>query len=192
MVGNISNYTKHDILRCFFSIRTNESRQNIVKNLELGEGTVRTILNFLKNKNLIISTKKGHSLTYRGLSLLSKIRTNIDIKDIKLDEYKQLKKSAILLKTNTKKKEYELRDIAIKNGAEGAFVFKYNGKRLIMPKSNDYNLDLKHLEDNFNFSKDDLLVVSFAKEKRWAEISNLAIAMEVSSEFNNLINKLNN
>jgi len=190
MVGNISNYTTHDILRCFLSIRTKQSRQSIVRDLGLGEGTVRTILDFLKCKGLITSNKKGHSLTYKGLSLLSNISTNLKFKEVNLDEYDHLEKSAILLKTTTKKKEYELRDIAIKNGAEGAFVFKHDGKRLTMPHMDGYGLDLSHLENSLDLSKDDLLVVSFARDKRWAEISNIAIAMEISPEISRLVKNL--
>lgn len=191
MVGNLSNYTKLDVLRCFLSIRANTSRNDIVTNLNLGEGTVRTILDFLKDKSMITSTRKGHSLTYKGLSLLGNIKTMIDVKDVKLSEFKPLKNSAIQLKTTTPKKEYELRDIAIKHGAESALIFKYNGKKLIMPKSEKQSFSFSHLENDFEFAKNDLLVVSFAKDKRWAEISNLAIALETNSEFKDLFSKFN-
>ncbi|MBI2656169.1 hypothetical protein HYX03_00330, partial [Candidatus Woesearchaeota archaeon] len=52
MVGNIQNFTKLDILRCFLRFNKNTGRQELSRKLELGEGTVRTILNTLKSKKL--------------------------------------------------------------------------------------------------------------------------------------------
>jgi len=58
MVGNIPGYVKTDIIRAFLLMKENISRNKLVKKLELGEGTVRTILDILKHKNLICSTKQ--------------------------------------------------------------------------------------------------------------------------------------
>src|SRR3989338_3881260 len=149
MVGNLSNYTKLDILRCFLNIRTGTSRNEIVTSLDLGEGTVRTILDSLKNRNLITSTRNGHSLTYKGLSLLGKINSMVELKDAALDEYKHLKKSAIRLRASSSKKEYELRDIAVKNGAEAALVLRYDGSKLIMPNYNKKDYLYEELQSNF-------------------------------------------
>ena len=77
MVGNKPNYTKFDVLRCFFRIGEGISRHNLAKSLELGEGTIRTILGILKNKKLIESTKKGHFLSSRGNSEMSKLKENM-------------------------------------------------------------------------------------------------------------------
>ena len=191
MVGNLSNYTKLDILRCFLNIRTGTSRNEIVTSLDLGEGTVRTILDSLKNRNLITSTRNGHSLTYKGLSLLGKINSMVELKDAALDEYKHLKKSAIRLRASSSKKEYELRDIAVKNGAEAALVLRYDGSKLIMPNYNKKDYLYEELQNHFNLVKDDLVVVSMAKDKRWAEISNLAIAVETNYDFKKLFELLN-
>ena len=191
MVGNLSNYTKLDILRCFLNIRNGTSRNEIVTSLDLGEGTVRTILDSLKNRNLITSTRNGHSLTYKGLSLLGKINSMVELKDAALDEYKHLKKSAIRLRASSSKKEYELRDIAVKNGAEAALVLRYDGSKLIMPNYNKKDYLYEELQNHFNLVKDDLVVVSMAKDKRWAEISNLAIAVETNYDFKKLFELLN-
>ena len=61
MVGNIPNFTKIDLLRCFVRLNKNIGRKELSKELGLGEGTVRTILNILKSKKLLDSTKKGIS-----------------------------------------------------------------------------------------------------------------------------------
>ena len=66
MVGNIPNFTKIDALRCFLRFNKNIGRQDLAKDLELGEGTVRTILEILKAKKLLDSTKRGHFLSKKG------------------------------------------------------------------------------------------------------------------------------
>ena len=53
MVGNIPNFTKMDILRCFLRFNKNIGRKDIARELELEEGTVRTILKILKSKRLL-------------------------------------------------------------------------------------------------------------------------------------------
>src|SRR3989344_1154647 len=73
MVGNIPNFTKIDILRCFLRFNKNIGRQELAKDLELGEGTARTILEILKSNNLLDSTKKGHFLSRKGSETLNGI-----------------------------------------------------------------------------------------------------------------------
>ena len=66
MVGNIPGYVKTDIIRAFLLINENVRSNDLVSKLALCEGTVRSILDILIHKNLIYSTKKGHSLTEKG------------------------------------------------------------------------------------------------------------------------------
>ena len=44
MVGNLPNFTKLDVLRCLFRIEKPLSRSALSESLELGEGTIRSIL----------------------------------------------------------------------------------------------------------------------------------------------------
>src|SRR3989344_89961 len=120
MVGNIPNYAKYDILRCFLRLSKNIGRQELSKELGLGEGTIRTILDILKSKNLLDSTKKGHFLSREGSSELDKIFDNIEMPKIVETEviYPEYEKMAILMKKfNELKEVYRLRDIAVKNHA---------------------------------------------------------------------------
>src|SRR3989338_10737 len=79
MVGNIPNFTKIDILRCFLRFSKNTGRQELARELEIGEGTMRTILKILKSKNLLDSTKKGHFLSKRGGGALKQIYDSISM-----------------------------------------------------------------------------------------------------------------
>ena len=70
MANNPNNYNNLDILRTFIKIKEPISRKDLTKELELGEGTIRTILDILKRKKLISSTRKGHFLTGKGSRLI--------------------------------------------------------------------------------------------------------------------------
>ena len=190
MVGNIPNFSKIDILRCFLRLDKNIGRQELAQELELGEGTIRTILGLLKSKKLIDSTKKGHFLSKKGDEMFFKINScismpkNLPIRHI----YPELKKVGILVKIPSNLKEsYKLRDIAVKNGAEGAIILQFNGK-LQTPES-DYNYEFKELEEKFELKNNDILIVSFSNKNKNAEAGALSIAVELSKFLKKFINK---
>ena len=191
MVGNIPNYTKIDVLRCFLRFNRNISRRELARELELGEGTVRTVLEILKSKKLLDSNKKGHFLSKKGEEMLNQINNAVKIiKSVSSETlYPDLKKVGVLLKYPTNLKElYKLRDIAVKHGADGALILKFD-KQLYAPDS-DYEQGYKELEKLFNFENDDVLVVAFSNEKRKAESGALAIAIELTQTLKKFISEL--
>jgi len=183
MVGNMPNFTKVDILRCFLKFDKNIGRQELAKSLELGEGTVRTILEILKSKKLLDSTKKGHFLSRKGSGMLTQVCGCISMPKIATISsiYPNLKKIGIIVKDVSNLSElYRLRDIAVKNGAEGAIILKFDG-RLYAPES-DYMQDYMELEKHFDLKNNDTLVVAFSNSSRNAETGALAIAIELNGE----------
>ena len=92
MVGNLSNFTRIDILRCLLKIDQPLSRSQLSKILDLGEGTIRAILDILKKNKLLESNKQGHYLSAKGNSIVEKILSNINIKKIDLTELPKNKK----------------------------------------------------------------------------------------------------
>ena len=81
MVGNLKNYTKIDILRCLLRIEKPVSRAELSRILDLGEGTVRSILDILKENNFLESNKNGHYLSPKGDNFVQKIKNNIERDD---------------------------------------------------------------------------------------------------------------
>ena len=191
MVGNIPNYSKIDALRCFLRFNRKIGRQDLAKELRLGEGTVRTILELLKSKKLLHSTKKGHFLSKTGGELLNQFNVAISI-PMELDlgnPYPEFKKIGILVKNvQNLKGIYKLRDIAVKNGADGAIILKFENK-LYAPESN-FDQDYRKLEKLFDFSNDDVLIVGFSNDLRKAENGALAIAAELSNILKKFINEI--
>ncbi|MBI2558236.1 hypothetical protein HYW20_02850 [Candidatus Woesearchaeota archaeon] len=190
MVGNIPNFTKIDVLRCFLRFDRNASRQDLAKELELGEGTTRTILNSLKTKKLLDSTKKGHYLSKNGEQELKHILGYISTPKAIITEqlYPDFKKSGVAVKDAKNLRElYKLRDIAVKNGADGAILLKFDG-RLYAPES-DYSQDYNEFEKYFKLEKNDAVVIAFSNEKRSAENGALAIAVELNVMLKKFVNE---
>jgi predicted transcriptional regulator len=191
MVGNIPNFTDIDILRCLLNINKDTSRLDLVKKLELGEGTIRTILNILKNNKLITSTQKGHSLSEKGIKILNNIKKDIEVLNkIKYREYKNLKNQAIVVKNLSKiEKITQLRDTAIKNGAEAALILLFD-KKLKMPDF-ECQEDFSELEEYYNFKNKDILVATFASSQKLAEQSAFSIVFELNKDLKKFIKSLN-
>ena len=196
MVSNITHYVKTDIIRAFLLIKENVSRNELVSKLALGEGSVRTILDVLKDKNLIYSTKKGHSLTEKGILVFKKIEKSISVKKLILGAfYPGLEKAIVLLnKTdNNIKISFEQRDIAVRQGAEGAVILKFDKELYIHNADINFKENYKKAYDEilkrFDFKKGNILIVCFAKSLRNAENGALEIALSMSKELNNLIKK---
>ena len=188
MVGNIPNFSKIDILRCFLRFNKNLGRQELAKELELGEGTIRTILDSLKSRGLLDSTKKGHFLSRKGEEALSQIYESISMpKNVIMQNiYPNSKKVGVIVRNAPNLRElYSLRDTAVKNGADGAIILKFHGK-FYAPES-EYEADYKELEQHFKLKGDDILVISFSNEKRNAENGALAIAIEVDDTLKRFI-----
>ena len=191
MVGNLKNYTKIDILRCFLRIEKPISRLELSKILDLGEGTVRGILDILKEKGFLDSDKNGHYLSDKGNSLISKIKSSIVIKEAALTNvFPKQKKIAVQIK-NPKHLEraYILRDIAVKNGAEGAIIIRCGEDKKLKIFDSEYKEDFSEIESKFDLGYGDLVTVAYADSYRLAEHGALAVAVELSNDLGYLMNK---
>jgi hypothetical protein len=188
MVGNISNYTRIDILRCLLSVEKNISRQELVHNLQIGEGSIRTILDILKNKKLITSTREGHLLTSKGNLINKKILQKISQpKYIAFSLYPKYEKIAVIAKDI--KPAYitiEKRDVAVKNGAEGCLIFRQHNQKLELLIFH-FNQNFREL-NNMPLHEGEILIITFSETKRWAEISALAVALELNPALKELFN----
>ena len=130
MVGNIANFMKIDLMRCLLRIKKPVSRSFLSKSLELGEGTIRSILGILKKEGYLESNNIGHYLSKKGIKIVKKIGDNATFK--KFDDISLFPNKKVIT-TQIKNPEkainvVALRDEAVKNGAEGALILKYDKK----------------------------------------------------------------
>ena len=186
MVGNKPNFSKVDVMRCFLYlgtfIGTCKGRSTLARDLELGEGTISTILAALKAKSLLKSSQQGHALSKKGKLILNKINQHIsDYKKVHFDKiYPGFKKFGVVLKYNKNlKNTYRLRDLAVKNGAEGALILMFNKKLYAPELDTGYKVHYNELEDMFKFEKGNILILTFAESYRDTENGAFSIANEL-------------
>ena len=187
MVGNLSNFTKIDILRCLLKIDKPLSRSQLSNLLNLGEGTIRSILNMLQKKGFLASNNQGHYLSSKGENIVKKIKGSISMKEIALNRLFPDKKKIALHIKNPKKieKSYVLRDEALKNGADGALILRFDKK--LMLYDSDYKENLDEVENKFDLSKNDLVIVDYADSYKLAEHGALAVAANLNTDLKNIL-----
>jgi len=192
MVGNLKNYTKIDILRCLLRIEKAVSRAGLSKSLDLGEGTIRSILDILKGDELLHSNKNGHFLSPKGNKILSKIKDDIDIKEINLSKISPKQKKIAVQIKNPKHigRSYILRDTAVKNGADGAIIIQYDkhDKKLKILDA-EYEEDFSEIKNKFSLNDGDLIVIAYADSYRLAEHGALAAAIQVNDDLRHFMSK---
>ena len=111
-------------------------RQQLAKELGLGEGTTRTIVKRFRDEGLIEVTRGGMTLTARSNTMLNDIRkrvtsTKLSQAGITVGAYDY----AVLVKgvTSQVKSGIEQRDSALMAGAKGATTLVYRGNQFHVP-----------------------------------------------------------
>jgi len=187
-----TNFDGIDILRVLFMMSDRPvSRSEITEKLCIGEGSVRTILDTLKEKRLLDSTQKGHMLSDAGNNLIKKIKAIIDLpKEITIASiYPELNKYSLLLRKHDKREiNYKVRDVAVKEGSEGAMIFEYD-ESLILPGVQT-KLKFKEIEEQYDLKKGDIVVVSLAKDIETGTRSALAVSLYLSTELGKILESL--
>ena len=135
-VGPMPRFAESQILKTLELISEHEriSRKQLVKELGIGEGSVRTILDRLKRDDLITSSKVGHTLTSKGRRKLgNSCRKFVQVDAGSLTVGKSDIATIVRGGAKRVKKGIEERDEAIKVGADGATVLVFKGGKLKFP-----------------------------------------------------------
>ena len=120
--------------------RGHVSRHTLCKKLDLGEGTVKTLVKHLKIYNLIETDKTGTRISAKGSKLLSELLLSIPAEmsistcSVALGKFNY----AILIKQMSYviRSGIEQRDAAIKMNALGATTLVYKDNKFIIPNTN--------------------------------------------------------
>ena len=176
------SFGKAHILIVLLYIASKEpiGRYKLSKELEISDSSVRTIIKHLKELGLIKALpKQGHVLSNEGKNLMQEIRkelieirTDLNLKALtigKFDTICQLRNAALKVKTGV-----ELRDEAIKVGADGATTIIFEKNTLFIPPKpiedlKESNEDLYNmLTSNFDLQEGDVLIVGTASDRKKA------------------------
>jgi hypothetical protein len=113
------------------------SRVLLSKELELGDGAIKTLIKHLKMHSMIQTTNVGTKMTQKGNEILSELLSSLPAEisiprcSIALGRYNYvilLKQFGFAIKSGI-----EQRDAAIKIGAKGATTLLFKGNKFVMP-----------------------------------------------------------
>ena len=160
-------------------------RHQLMKEMELGEATIKTLIRRLKKNNLIKKTTKGNVLTKKGDLFVNKILKNISRPmEISAKKYTVGKFNyAVLVKkaSNKVRSGIEQRDEAIKIGADGATTLLCKNNRLIFPGCSKKIIDLERtLRENFNIENKDVIVIGSSSTRKKAEEAAIIVALSLT------------
>ena len=162
------------------------SRSYLMQELELGEGSIKTLVKHLKMHGLVENSNAGMWLTNKGDTLYTKLHASIpremDIAkcSVALGKFNH----AVLLKdmAHNIKSGIEQRDAAIKAGAVGATTLIYKNERLVLPGTGEdlmrndqkiHSLIMKELSPEQN----DVVIIGSSQNKKIAEMAAKSAAL---------------
>ena len=181
-----SSYSNAHVVKVLFLLSERPmGRHQLMKEMGLGEATIKTLIKRLIKNNLIKKTTKGNVLTKKGTLFVKKILKNISrpveivIKEYTVGKYNY----AVLVKKASSKVRsgIEQRDEAIKIGADGATTLVCKSGRLIFPGCDRKIFDLdKILHKNFKIKNGDVIIIGSGSTKKKAEEASIISALSLT------------
>ncbi len=161
-----------------------KGRKLLSDKVGIGEGSMRTIVDNLRDQGLIDVKQTGIKITGKGIELLRRIPIKVETLDA--PEFAVGKHCvAVQVKGAARKINIgiEQRDSAIKAGAEGATtIIVRDGKLLIPP---DFDIDEERpsaayeIRRLFDIEEGDLIILGTGQKPQMAEEGALAAAFEI-------------
>jgi len=130
------DYTPGHILLTILHIGEGSvSRAKLQRLLGLGDGSVRSMVNYMKEHGLISTSKAGSRLTPRGMGLLKRLRLHVpDLRKTSLDYLSVGRVNyAAVLRNVEPPGALKIRDMAVRLGGTGAVLLSWMEGSLRIP-----------------------------------------------------------
>ena len=161
-----------------------KGRKQLADRIGVGEGSMRTIVDHLREEGLIDVKQTGIKINKKGQEFIGRLPLQVyvlDVPEITLG----LRSVAVQVKGAAPKisSGMKQRDQAIKAGADGATTIIVRGDRLTVPV--DYDLDKERPEVAaairrlFDLSDDDVIMIGTSTELQRAEEGAMAAAFDL-------------
>lgn len=167
------------------------SRSLLMDELNLGEGSIKTLVKHLKMNDFVETSNAGMWLTQKGKALYDRVESTISAEmevgkcSIALGKFNH----AILLRGlgNEIKTGIEQRDAAIKIGALGATTLIYQDQKFLMPDRNQDSLrkepELRaEILEKLRPQEDDVIIIASADDKKSADLAAKSAALQTISD----------
>lgn len=183
--GAYPEFTLEDAIATLFLLTTPKGRKQISEELDLGEGSVRTLLKKLSNLNLLESKQRGHYLNEKGMEVYKAI-SKLFSEPVEVKSIDNLPTYATVVKNPPNFKSIELRDEAIRFFAKGAMILVCKNNDVIFPEDErllsetlpELSEDLRKLSPR----EGDLIIVTWAEKRANAIKSAIHVALTLKRE----------
>ncbi|HSV41860.1 MAG TPA: DUF4443 domain-containing protein [Methanomassiliicoccales archaeon] len=184
--GPVHRFADHHVYKALSALSDGrrKGRKQLAESVGVGEGSMRTILEYLRDHDLVEIKQTGVTISKRGLEFLNGFPIQIGLvtkSDVSIGQITV----AVLVRARGEKIKIgvEQRDSAIKAGAEGATTIVVRGGDLwILP---DFDLDKERpdfaneLRGLFYLRESDVLIIGTGETYRQAEDGALAAAFDL-------------
>ncbi|MEM2760960.1 MAG: DUF4443 domain-containing protein [Nitrososphaerales archaeon] len=186
--SRILSFKTAHVLKCLQLMQQKDyvSRALLVRELDLGEGSVKTLIKHLKSNGIIETSKAGSCLNSKGKKLADNLlsilqgETSIPMNSITVGSYNH----AILLRNYAfaVTSGIEQRDEVIRFGGDGATTLLFKDNKFLMPRTNTDCLNKEPKIRELLLSKlqpkdDDLIIIGSASSKITAELAAKSAAL---------------
>jgi predicted transcriptional regulator len=184
--GPLFRFADHHIYRTLSLLSSGRrvGRKRLADEVGIGEGSMRKIVNVLKEREMIDVRQTGVRISPKGLAYFNELPVRMEevrSPDMTISDTSiavQVKGAGNRISTGI-----EQRDAAIKAGADGATTVVMLEDRLLVPP--DYDLDAnvpetaKVLRDRFDLEDGDVIIVGTSTDPRKAANGALAAAFDI-------------
>ncbi len=188
--GPRPNFSPYHVWKCYSLIETNEpiGRRSLAAQMNLGEGSVRTLLERMSKEGCIELVKRGARLTEKGREKFQRLGVkpiDVGLIGIELGKFN----SSMLVKGMAHKIDSGLRqrNDAVRAGAEDAFVLVARNGKIVFPGDERSPLQdaLQPVKNVFGVEDGDVLVIAGADDydsaERGAAIAALSLVDPMSA-----------
>jgi DNA-binding MarR family transcriptional regulator len=154
-------------------------RKQLARMMEIGEGSVRTILERMAKLGLVRSLRGGSSLTEKGRRILGSLPrvTEADLHYLSL-----ARKSAVTVVPGGAPRVssgIEQRDAAVRAGGKGATVLIFRSGRLRFPDGLEVEREADRILSLVSPSEDDAVLIGFGDDGVSARLAAMAAAVSL-------------
>ncbi|MDK2982526.1 MAG: hypothetical protein PWP49_918 [Thermococcaceae archaeon] len=183
--GAYPEFKIEDAVAVLFLLKTPKGRKQISEELNLGEGTVRTLLKKLSSIELVESQQKGHLLSEKGIKVLQEI-SKLFSEPLEVTPVEGFVTYALAVKNPPEFRSIELRDEAIRFFAKGAMILTVQNGEIVFPEDGrPLKETLPELSDDLKklpVENGDLVIVTWAENKADALKSLIHVALNLKGE----------